>query len=182
MDNNERSNQDDNKSKIKIKKECDNSPREFKTDDKKENIPLQTECKTRDKNEIIPLLNESKIEDKKEIIPLSLEDKTKDKNEIISLPNECVPNDKKEENDILHNQNEPKNNNNINIPLSQPSLKENNKNTFPKGTEYEEQLNQYFQYFNVFWYDPNNTSEYKLFEKCFEKVEFYGVSDFNKIL
>ena len=182
MDNNERSNQDDNKSKIKIKKKYDNSPREFKTEDKKESIPLHTECKTRDINEIIPLPNESKIEDKKEIIPQSLEDKTKDKNEIISLPNECVPIDKKDEDDILHNQNEPNNNNNINIPLIQPSSKENNINTFPKGTDYEEQLNQYFQYFNVLWYDPNNTNEYKLFEKCFEKVEFYRVSDFFKVL
>ena len=118
---------------------------------------------------------------KKKIPPSHSEFKPKDKNEIIHLLNENKEQDKNVENYILPSLFNSKNSI-LNISLSQSSFIENNKNTFPKGTDYEEQLNQYFQYFNVFWYDPNNTSEYKLFEKCFEKVEFYGVSDFNKIL
>ena len=34
-------------------------------------------------------------------------------------------------------------------------------------------INQYFQYYNVYWYDPYNTNEYELFKKCFEKVEYH---------
>ncbi len=45
--------------------------------------------------------------------------------------------------------------------VNQLISKVNNENTFPRRTIYEEELNQYFQYFNVLWYDPNNTNEYK---------------------
>ena len=44
--------------------------------------------------------------------------------------------------------------------------------TFPKGTNYEEELSKNFTYFNVYWYDPNNTNDLKPFEKCFKNVQF----------
>ena len=201
MDNNKRSNPNNKKSKIEIKKDSNNPPKEFKSENQNEISPSKIEFEPNDKNEIIPLLNESKKEDINERIHKSIKNKSKDKNEIIPLSGECKddnknenisiliksePKDKNEiiplsneskeekqkgENDILSNQFN--SNNNINITLSQSNSKANNKNTFPKGTIYEEELNQYFQYFNVFWYDPSGTSDYELFEKCFEKVEFY---------
>ena len=206
MDNNEISNQSKKESKNEIKKESKNSLREFKIDnkeqislshneikkdkneiipllseykegDKNERVPISTESKSNDKIKIIPLPSESKEDDKNKIIPLSIESKSKDKNEIIPSPFECKEENKKVDNNIIQNNCAPKNNN-INISLNQPSLKVDNNNTFPKGTIYEEQLNQYFQYFNIFWYDPDNTNDHKLFKKCFEKVEFYRKNDF----
>ena len=205
MDNNKRSNPNNKKSKIEIKSDSINPSKEFKNKNQNEISHSQNKFEPKEKNEIIPLFNESKKEDIKERIPEPIKSKSKDKNEIIPLSGECKddnknenisiliksePKDKNEiiplsneskeekqkgENDILSNQFN--SNNNINITLSQSNSKANNKNTFPKGTIYEEELNQYFQYFNVFWYDPNKTSDYKLFEKCFEKVEYHREYD-----
>ena len=175
-------------------------PKKDKKKDKNEIIPLQ---KNGNKNKCIHLPKKDKGKDKNKIIPsqrhvikrkkiyLFLEDKEKDKNKVNPLQrnvgkkkniylhikdkeknkNEIVPN-KNEGNVNLQNHCDTKNNN-ANNSSNQSSLKENNKNTFPIGTDFEEQLSQYFQYFNVFWYDPNNTSDYELFKKSFEKVEFY---------
>ena len=211
MDIHERSNQNNKKSKIEIKKNSNNPPKEIKTENQNDISSSKNEFESKDKNEIIPLLNESKKEDINERIPKPIKSKSKDKNkiillsseskdadknqsisipieieskdkrDIIPLPNESKEEDKKKENDVEQNQCESKNNN-INISLNPPISKDNNKNTFPKGTDYEEQLNKYFQYFNVFWYDPNDTSDYKLFEKCFEKVEFYRGYDLFKTI
>ena len=141
MGNKESSNQSKKVSKIKIKKENNNSLKEFKTENKKQ-------------------------------ISLSQNQIKKDKNEIIPLPSEYKGENKKVENNIIQNNCVPKNNN-INIPLNQSSSKKDNNNSFPKGTIsiYEEELSQYFQYLNVFWYDPDNTNDYKLFKKCFEKID-----------
>jgi len=56
---------------------------------------------------------------------------------------------------------------------------ENNKEkeNFPKGTKYEEELNSNFKYFNVFWYDPNKDDDFDCFKTCFENVQFYKAYD-----
>ena len=55
-------------------------------------------------------------------------------------------------------------------------------NIFPRGSEYEKELNTNFQYFNVFWYDQNKTNDFYLFKKCFENVQFYKAHDLNSII
>ena len=56
-------------------------------------------------------------------------------------------------------------------------LNNNNKNTFPKGTKYEKELNSNFKYFNVFWYDPNKTNDLTNFINCFENVQCFFSND-----
>ena len=53
-----------------------------------------------------------------------------------------------------------------------------NYNTFPKGTNYEKELNTNFKYFNVFWYDPNKSNDFELFINCFKNVQFYKSDNF----
>ena len=53
-----------------------------------------------------------------------------------------------------------------------------NYNTFPKGTNYEKELNTNFKYFNVFWYDPKKSNDFELFINCFKNVQFYKSDNF----
>jgi len=55
-------------------------------------------------------------------------------------------------------------------------------NIFPRGSEYEKELNSNFKYFNVFWYDQNKTNDFNLFKKCFENVQFYKAHELNSII
>ena len=55
-------------------------------------------------------------------------------------------------------------------------------NIFPRGSEYEKELNSNFKYFNVFWYDENKTNDFNLFKKCFENVQFYKAHNLNSII
>ena len=65
--------------------------------------------------------------------------------------------------------------------ICEPSNKKINEKKiyFPIGTIYEKELNLNFKYFNVFWYDPNNTNDFEYFEKCFENVQFCKNNDLN---
>ena len=55
-------------------------------------------------------------------------------------------------------------------------------NSFPKGTNYEKDLNSNFRYFNIFWYDPNKSNDFDNFKKCFENVQFYKGYDLNSTI
>ena len=55
-------------------------------------------------------------------------------------------------------------------------------NNFPRDSKYEKELNSNFKYFNVFWFDPNKTNDYNLFEKCFENVQFHQSDDINSMI
>ena len=62
-----------------------------------------------------------------------------------------------------------------NLYPNKDSLNKNNKKfdkKFPQGTSYEKELMINFKYFNVFWYDPNNTNDYDNFKICFKNVRF----------
>ena len=76
----------------------------------------------------------------------------------------------KQENIILPIQLSPKKNNNT--LQNQYISNDIDHNSFPKGTEYEKELNANFKYFNVFWYDPNKSNDFDDFIKCFENVRF----------
>jgi len=55
-------------------------------------------------------------------------------------------------------------------------------NNFPLDSKYEKELNSNFKYFNVFWFDPDKTNDYNLFEKCFENVQFLQAHDINSVI
>ena len=39
-----------------------------------------------------------------------------------------------------------------------------------------------FKYFNVFWYDPNNTNEYENYKKCFQNVLFMKGNNLESVI
>ena len=43
----------------------------------------------------------------------------------------------------------------------------------PKKIGVMEELQLNFKYFNIFWYDPNQTQDFNYFNKCFSYVQFY---------
>ena len=45
-----------------------------------------------------------------------------------------------------------------------------NENEFPQGTIYEKELIENFKYFNIFWYDPNNSNDFAYFKNSFQNV------------
>ena len=53
---------------------------------------------------------------------------------------------------------------------------------FPQGTVYEKELNLNFKYFNIFWFDPNKSHDFDIYQKCFEKVQFYKAFDLESII
>ena len=53
-----------------------------------------------------------------------------------------------------------------------------NYNTFPKGSNYEKELNTNFKYFNEFWHSPNKSNGFELFINYFKNVQFYKSDDF----
>ena len=67
----------------------------------------------------------------------------------------------------------PNNNGNNLKQQTQNNTTANNKNTFPKGTKYEKELSSKFRYFDVFWYNPNQTNDFDNFRKCFERVRYH---------
>ena len=112
-------------------------------------------------------------------VKLGLNDK-KENNKLTNKPNPQnnnynklkVQNIQKNSNyGILKNQGI-KNNNNCNVLPNQIISKNKSNNNFPQGTKYEEKLNLDFRYFNIYWYAPNKTDDFRLFQKCFENVEF----------
>ena len=84
------------------------------------------------------------------------------------------------QNNSISNQNI-QNNNNIIIQNQDISKNEDNQ-IFPQGTKYEEELKSDFRYFNVYWFDKNKISEYCLYKKCFENVEFKKGYDLNSAI
>ena len=84
---------------------------------------------------------------------------------------------------ILPNQLTPTQNNigNNNIQQTQNNTTGINKNAFPKGTKYEKELNSKFRYFDVFWYDPNQTNDFDNFLKCFERVRYYKTHELDAV-
>ena len=78
-----------------------------------------------------------------------------------------------QEKSIIHEHLSPKGNNNNNILLvKNNSIAENNNNPFPKDTKYEKELSSNFKYFDIFWYDPYNTSDIDNYKICFQRVRF----------
>jgi hypothetical protein len=47
---------------------------------------------------------------------------------------------------------------------------------------YEKELRLNFKYFNVFWFDPNNTHDFDYFKKSFENVRFLKANDSESIV
>jgi len=47
---------------------------------------------------------------------------------------------------------------------------------------YEKELSLNFKYFNVFWFDPNNTHDFDYFKKSFENVRFLKAHDIETIV
>ena len=47
---------------------------------------------------------------------------------------------------------------------------------------YEKELSLNFKYFNVFWFDPNNTHDFDYFKKSFENVRFLKAYDIETIV
>jgi len=85
------------------------------------------------------------------------------------------------ENNILQIQLNPKDNN-INTLRTQSNLKYNYNNSFPEGTEYEQELSLNFKYLNVFWFDPNKTNDFEHFAKSFENVKFFKSYDLDTVI
>ena len=50
---------------------------------------------------------------------------------------------------------------------------DNEEYILPQGTKYEKELSLNFKYFNIFWFDPNKSEDYKNYKKCFKNVQFY---------
>ena len=72
-----------------------------------------------------------------------------------------------------------------NLCPNEGSLNKNNKKfdkKFPQGTSYEKELMINFKYFNVFWYDPNNTNDYDNFKICFKNVRSIKGNNLNSML
>ena len=74
------------------------------------------------------------------------------------------------------------NENNIILENSEFNNENNENDSFPKGTKYEDELSSNFTYFNVFWYDPNNINDFELFKKCFKNVQFLRGKDINTMI
>ena len=85
------------------------------------------------------------------------------------------------ENNILQIQLNPKDNN-INTLRTQSNLKYNYNNSFPEGTEYEQELSLNFKYLNVFWFDQNKTNDFEHFAKSFENVKFFKSYDLDTVI
>ena len=47
---------------------------------------------------------------------------------------------------------------------------------------YEKELSLNFKYFNVFWFDPNNTHDFDYFKKSFQNVRFLKANDAESIV
>ncbi len=135
--------------------------------DEKENNNLSSKSHSKDKKDN-NIFTYPSSKTKKENNPSSLQFCSEDKLEPINIPINCNSKSS-EENNYLSNQNS----NKINNLQIQCNSKDINYNTFPRDTKYEKELNSNFKYFNVFWYDPNKTTDFELFKKCFENVEFY---------
>ena len=90
-----------------------------------------------------------------------------------------------QENKIIPNQLSPKdiNNNNNILQIKNNSTADNNydnKSSFPIGTKYEKELKSNFIFFDVFWYDPNNTKDFVNYKICFRRIRFIKESDLEK--
>ena len=57
-----------------------------------------------------------------------------------------------------------------------------NNNNFPEGTIYEKELIENFKYFNIFWYDPNNSNDFAYFKKCFQNVLFMKATNLESVI
>ena len=90
----------------------------------------------------------------------------------IMKKNESFSNNEEEEEEVEKEQKE----------KEEEEEEEEEENLFPKGTQYEKDLNSNFKYFNIFWYNPNKSNDYKLFKKCFENVQFYQAFDIEAII
>ena len=64
-----------------------------------------------------------------------------------------------------------KNLNTENIKLEATNIHITN-NVFPQGTIYEKELIENFKYFNIFWYDPNDSNDFYYFKNSFQNVSF----------
>ena len=79
-------------------------------------------------------------------------------------------------------------NNLINSIKKEKDLKPLNKNEkkevliFPKGSEYEKELNLNFKYFNIFWFDPNNSLDFNKYKTCFKNVNTFQGFDLESTL
>ena len=111
--------------------------------------------------------------------PISSKNKNLEKNEQ-GIQSQLSLKDSKENNTIIPNQlslTGINNNSLTNIIRSQNNSTVNNKNNFPKDTKYEKELNSKFKYFDVMWYDPNETNDSYQFIKCFKNVRYCRICD-----
>ena len=57
-----------------------------------------------------------------------------------------------------------------------------NNNEFPQGTIYEKELIENFKYFNIFWYDPNNSNDFIYFKNSFQNVLFMKGTNLKSVI
>ena len=57
-----------------------------------------------------------------------------------------------------------------------------NENIFPQGTIYEKELIENFKYFNIFWYDPNNSNDFIYFKNSFQNVRFMKETNLESVI
>ena len=169
-----------NKSKTKIKTESNKSKHLINAKPNKKNNIRQKISSRIDSKEINYSAKKSSLKDKKVENNIEFKSFSKAEKDICNIQNQPKIIDKFE--------------NNLNKTQIQTSSKEiynkakkfefNNINydTFPKGTEYEEELNKNFKYFNIYWYDKNKTDDFDNFKKCFENVQFYKGNNLYSII
>ena len=57
-----------------------------------------------------------------------------------------------------------------------------NEKEYSLNTKEEKELQYNFKYFNVFWFDPNNTKDFDYFKKSFQKVKFCKGTELEKVI
>ena len=62
------------------------------------------------------------------------------------------------------------------------SVKYEDNNEYILNSKEEKELQTSFKYFNVFWFDPNNTKDYDYFRNSFKNVKFYKGTDIDQVI
>ena len=147
----------------------------LKSEKENNNIPNKKIMKAESQNNYSQELNIIIDEKEKDDILQNSEIKSKNNN----LINQNIIINKNENINLQNNIH--RNSNKNNIILENINFNDND-DTFPEGTKYEEELSSNFTYFNVYWYNTNDTNDCEHFEKCFKNVKFFRGNNINTII